>query len=78
VIRYGSVSFQAGTNVNGAVLAPEGQVEDRGGAAVQGTVLAKSIVMRGNSAFSLSTCWVQNMPGPFLGVTPDTWIELDR
>jgi hypothetical protein len=78
VIRYGSVSFQAGTNVNGAVLAPEGQVEDRGGASVQGTVLAKSIIMRGSSGFSLSTCWVQNMPGPFLGVTPDTWIELDR
>jgi hypothetical protein len=41
-------------------------------------VIAENIRVRGNATFSLDTCWVQNMPGPFLGATPVQWSEIDR
>jgi hypothetical protein len=78
VVRNGSYRGEGGHVVNGAVLVPEGTVTLQGGHTIHGTVIAKEVDLKGNSTFQLSPCWVRNMPGPFLDLTPARWSEVDR
>jgi hypothetical protein len=78
VVRQGSVSLEAGMKVNGAILAADGEVRSRGGNIFNGTIIAKSFDNSGNSQFQMNPCWVNNLPGPFLDVTPGRWFEVDR
>jgi hypothetical protein len=78
IVRGGSYDGDSGAYVNGFVLAPDGEVELRGSHTVHGTIIAKSVDVQGTAQFELSSCWVRNMPGPFLDVTPERWSEVDR
>lgn len=81
VIRYGSLDLTGKDEIVGAFFAPEGQVWLRGSGGIvkiHGTTIAKKIDIGGNAEVKLSDCWVSNMPGPFLGVTPLQWSEVDR
>jgi hypothetical protein len=78
VIRNGSYDGDDGDTVNGLILAPEGELTTRGGHTIHGTVITKSVDISGTAEFQLDSCWVRNMPGPFLDVTPQRWSEVDR
>jgi hypothetical protein len=78
VVRYGSLEMASNGSDNGAFLVPEGELKISGGVTLEGTVIAKKVSSAGNASFKMSSCWLQNMPGPFLAVIPDAWIEVDR
>lgn len=81
VVKNGDLTFSGGGSLTGAVLAPEGTVATSGGYTVIGTIIARTIMSNGGGAgpnFSLSGCWIRNLPGPFLDVTPTQWSEVDR
>lgn len=78
VVRRGTMDFNGGSTINGALLVPEGAVESGGNFTMEGTVIARRFDSRGNATIRLSSCWLQNMPGPFLDVTAAGWTEVDR
>jgi len=78
IIRNGSLSMQNGSTLTGAALVPEGAFDSSGSFQVHGVVSAEQVRMRGGAEFQLSDCWVRNMPGALLDVTPLHWSELDR
>lgn len=78
VVRRGSFSAAGGSKINGAMLIPEGTLYTGGGFTMEGTVIARRIESRGTSTLRLSTCWLRNLPGPFLDTTRVTWSEVDR
>ena len=78
VVRNGSMKFAAGEMVNGALFLPEGGFNDTGGHTFNGTIIAKRFDSTGNPKKTLTSCWVGNMPGPFLDVNTSRWSELDR
>lgn len=79
VVRNGSYGLGTGNvQLNGLLVAPEGEVRLRGGHEFQGTIIAKSANLQGDAVFRNQPCWVRNMPGPFLSVTPAGWAEVDR
>lgn len=77
VVRNGGLELESGADINGALLL-DGEFKYRGNVVFNGTIMASKFNIRGDSTFSLDECWVKNMPGPFLGVTPTHWSELDR
>lgn len=78
IVRNGSLSMQNGAFINGAVLVPEGTLDSEGGYDIHGTIIADKFIVRGNAEFSLSECWINNMPAPLLDITPTRWSEIDR
>ncbi|MBA2311859.1 MAG: hypothetical protein H0V97_03560 [Actinobacteria bacterium] len=81
VVRYGSVDLTGQDEIVGSFFAPEGQAWLRGSGGtvkIHGTTIAKKIDFGGNAEVKLSSCWVNNMPGALLRVTPQTWSEVDR
>jgi hypothetical protein len=78
IIRNGNLSMQSGSTVTGAILIPEGDYDSQGSFTVHGTIIAQTFWVRGSATITMSECWVQNMPGPFLDVTPAKWSEIDR
>jgi hypothetical protein len=78
VVRYGSMQVTSAGVTNGAFLVPEGELKLGGSATIEGTIIAKKLTKQGGSTVKLSQCWVDHMPGPWLSVTPTTWIEVDR
>ncbi|HWL65002.1 MAG TPA: pilus assembly PilX N-terminal domain-containing protein [Actinomycetota bacterium] len=78
IIKNGSTQFGGNARFSGAIFAEDGRVTSNGGPQIEGTVIAKDIQMRGNPIFSMSACWLQNLPGPFLRVTALRWSEADR
>ena len=77
IVKNGGVNMTANNQVNGAFLL-DGNFDYSGTPHINGTVIAENFRIRGNATFSLDSCWVQNMPGPFLGATPLHWSEIDR
>ena len=77
VVKNGGVNFSGNNKINGAFIL-DGNFDYTGTPQINGTVIAENIRVRGNATFSMDTCWVQNMPGPFLGATPVQWSEIDR
>ncbi|MGH2556236.1 MAG: hypothetical protein ACRDHO_11025 [Actinomycetota bacterium] len=78
VIRGGGISMQSGTKITGAIIAPDGEVDSQGSYEFEGTVIAKKFWYRGGAEISLSDCWINNMPGPFLKAELIRWTEVDR
>lgn len=78
VVRRGTIDFSGSSTINGALLVPEGAVESSGGFTMEGTIIARRIYSVGNATIRLSSCWVRNIPGPFLDVTATAWTEVDR
>lgn len=77
VVRRGGLEFQ-GAQVNGAFIM-DGELKYSGNPTLNGPIISQSgFRITGNANFSLDTCWVKNMPGPFLTTTPTTWAEVDR
>ncbi len=77
IVKNGGVKLPANSQVNGAFIL-DGDFDYTGTPQINGTVIAENFRVRGNAAFSMDSCWVQNMPGPFLGATPIQWTEIDR
>lgn len=78
VIRNGSVSMEGGSHTVGALLFPEGMFTNKGSFTHEGTILARRLDVRGSATFSMTSCWVDNLPGPFLEAVPAGWSEIDR
>ena len=76
-IENGSFRLESNSRVTGGLFVLDGNVETAGGAELHGTVIAQNIEMVGNSNFLLDECWVDNMPVPFLKLTPISWTEVD-
>ena len=77
IVRHGGLDIQSNTTVNGAAIL-DGDFTYTGGASFNGTIIARQIDLHGDATFSLDQCWIDNMPGPFLQITPTTWNEVDR
>ncbi|MDQ3916508.1 MAG: pilus assembly PilX N-terminal domain-containing protein [Actinomycetota bacterium] len=77
IVKNGGLNFAGNNQVNGAFIL-DGNFDYTGTPRINGTVIAENFRVRGNATFTLDTCWVQNMPGPFLGATPVQWSEIDR
>ncbi len=77
IVKNGGVNVTGNTQVNGAFIM-DGNFDYTGTPRINGTVIAENFRIRGNAMFTLDSCWVQNMPGPFLGATPMHWSEIDR
>lgn len=78
VVRNGSISMEGGTHVVGALLLPEGQFTNKGSFTLEGTIIAQRLDIRGGATFTMTECWVKNLPGPFLSAVPVSWSEIDR
>lgn len=78
IIKNGSTQFAGNARFSGAVFAEDGSFTTNGGPQIEGTVTAKEIQMRGNPLYSMSQCWLNNLPGPFVTVTALRWSEVDR
>lgn len=78
IVRYGSFDSSGSSSINGAMLVPEGLFESTGTFTLEGTIIVRRIVNLGTVTIRLSSCWLQNLPGPFLDVTPVSWSEVDR
>ena len=78
IVRNGSWEMESNSVINGVLLLPEGRLDDKGTFTFVGTVIAKEVASNGSGTFTLNQCWLDNMPGPFLDVTPTSWSEVDR
>ena len=78
VVRNGSFDSAGGGSVNGALLIPEGKFESTGNFTLTGTVIARQFTTKGTITVSMTPCWINNLPGPFLDVFPVGWSEVDR
>jgi hypothetical protein len=78
VIRNGSVSMEGSAHIVGALLLPEGLFTNKGTFTHEGTIIARRLDIRGNATFSMTPCWVNNLPGPFMESIPAGWSEIDR
>lgn len=78
VIRNGSFDSAGGAKITGAMLIPEGQFQSSGNFILEGTIIARRFLSIGTMTIRLSDCWVRNLPGPFLDVTPVSWTQVDR
>ena len=78
IVRNGGLRIESGVQNNGALLLPEGNFTDMGNHRWNGTIISKNYYSRGTAQKSVDSCWVNNMPGPFLDIVPSTWSELDR
>lgn len=77
VTRRGGLEFQSAM-VNGAFIM-DGELTYTGNPTLNGPIISQSgFRINGNANFTLDTCWVHNMPGPFLTTSPTTWSEVDR
>ena len=78
VVRNGSLDSAGGARITGAMLIPEGQFESSGNFTMEGTIIARRFLSKGTMTIRMSPCWLTNLPGPFLDVTPAGWSEVDR
>jgi hypothetical protein len=82
IVRNGGIQVEAAPSApkvtNGTFILPEGRFRSSGTQTINGTIIAKEFENTGNGTFSMDECWVNNMPGPFLGITPAQWMEIDR
>ena len=78
IIKNGSTRFGGNARFSGAVFAEDGRFDTAGGPVIEGTVTAKEVQMRGSPIYSMSQCWLNNLPGPFVTVTALRWSEVDR
>ncbi|HEU4480268.1 MAG TPA: hypothetical protein VFS18_00155 [Actinomycetota bacterium] len=77
VVENGGAHIVGSPFINGALIL-DGNFEFAGEGRINGTVIANTIRMQGGSDISIDSCWVGNMPGPFLGATTVHWSEIDR
>jgi hypothetical protein len=78
IIKNGSTQFAGNARFSGSVFAEDGRFQTNGGPQIEGTIAAKEIIMRGSPLYSMSQCWLNNLPGPFVTVTALRWSEVDR
>lgn len=78
IVRHGSFDASGGSFINGAMLLPEGEFTSTGGFTLEGTIIVRRIANSGTVTIRLSSCWLQNIPGPFLDLIPVSWTEVDR
>jgi hypothetical protein len=77
VVRRGGIEFQD-AQLNGAFIM-DGELRYTGNPVLNGTIISQSgFSINGTADFTLDSCWVKNMPGPFLTSAPTAWSEIDR
>ncbi|MEA2453582.1 MAG: hypothetical protein QOG04_2292 [Actinomycetota bacterium] len=82
VVRNGGADWggAGGTKFTGALLL-DGNFTTTGSLTIDGSIIAPNgTISFGSSSqlMTLSDCWVENMPGPFLKSVPGRWSEVDR
>jgi Tfp pilus assembly protein PilX len=78
VVRNGDVSLGSGVAMTGAIFAPEGNITISGGVNLVGTVFANTAKVTGTASLSLNDCYIKNLPGGIMSVTPTRFHEVDR
>jgi hypothetical protein len=81
VVRNGGVDFSGagGDQINGAIIV-DGDYKGNGNFTMNGSMIVggTAYLHSSSQSFTLDSCWVNNMPGSFFGVTPGQWTEVDR
>ena len=77
IVRNGSLNFRGGAGLTGAMFAEDGTIDAGGSYSVEGTLIAKTLRLRGSPSYCNSQSWVEQMPGPFINVTAGRWTEVD-
>lgn len=83
VVVNGNVKLNSNQTLVGSVFAmgpaPYGEVRKANGTSrLIGTMYAKSLDLTGTADVNLDDCFLQNLPGQLLNVTPTTFREVDR
>lgn len=78
VVRGGDLTFGSGVSTTGALFIPEGKFTASGTINVVGTIFAAYAKITGGANVSLNSCYIKNIPGPILSVTPMRFHEVDR
>jgi hypothetical protein len=77
IVKNGSVDLSGNLLINGAIVA-DGYFDYTGTPTINGTVWASDFRAAGTANFMLDACWVRNIPGLYLSITPTQWSEIDR
>jgi hypothetical protein len=78
VVKNGSVDLSGNLKINGAIIAEGGYFDYTGTPTINGSVWASEFRARGTANFTLDSCWVRNIPGLYITITPTQWSEIDR
>lgn len=78
IVRNGNLQMSSNDAIHGAVIVPEGLVEETGTATIEGTIIAETFSNRGTGQYVMTDCALRNLPIPWLDMTPSNWIEVDR
>lgn len=84
VVVNGDIRLNAGQTLVGSVFAMGGAPgtgrvnKANGNSRLIGTLYARSLDLTGTADINLDRCFLQNLPGQLLGVTTDTFAEVDR
>ncbi|MDX6254316.1 MAG: hypothetical protein QOJ11_650 [Frankiales bacterium] len=77
IVRGGNLHVNAGADFTGAMFVPDGTYFGNGHANIYGTLWAQTInKFNGTADFSLLPCWVANMPGSLMTLTPESYNEV--
>ncbi len=76
-VKNGGFNLSGNALINGAIYA-DGNFDYTGTPRINGTIMANDMQIRGTADFSLDSCWVTNLSGSFLSITPTQWSEADR
>ncbi len=76
-VKNGGFNLPGNAKINGSIYA-DGDFDYTGTPTVNGTIMASNFNIRGTANFTLDDCWVSNLSGSFLSITPTQWSEADR
>lgn len=79
VVRNGDVAMNAGTDIVGAIIAPQGNFKYNGNATFTGTVFVASFSkFNGTATLQMQSCWLANPPGGLFDFALSNYRQLDR
>jgi len=78
-VGSGGVTLNSNNNLAGALFVQRGQLKFNGTATWTGTIVADSFQQwNGNATSQLTSCFLQNLPGSLMQVSPTRFREVDR
>ena len=79
VIEGGSLHINSDADLTGAIFVPDGNFQNNGNSEITGTLFAKTIdKFNGTANFQLTPCFLANLPGGLMDVSPMRFREVDR
>ncbi|MCA1839673.1 MAG: pilus assembly PilX N-terminal domain-containing protein [Actinomycetota bacterium] len=79
VVEGGDLHLNSNVDLVAAIFVPDGNYQGNGTGQIEGTLFAKTIdKLNGTQDFYLDNCFLKNLPGGLLDVSPDHFRQVDR